>query len=325
MFDTPILFLIFNRPETTALVFEQIKKVRPTYLFIAADGPRSNRTGEADLCKASRDIVLEGIDWDCELKTLLREENLGCGKAVSEAIVWFFEHVEEGIILEDDCLPDLSFFSFCSQLLEKYRHDERIMSIGGTNMGYILPGNNSYGFSRYMNMWGWATWKRSMAWVDYDMNHWKKVSSRNWFLYKRTKNRFGLDISWIRFWKNCFDMTASGQIDTWDYQWIFSHLLLKKKSIFPADNLIINLGFGPHATHTTYADTPLGKLELGELSFPLQHPALIVYDENYEEEYIKKIWFNNKRESIPSVIKTRLLYIPIVWRFNKVVKGQKHR
>ena len=118
-------------------------------------------------------------------------------------------------------------------------------------------------------------------------------------------------------------MTASGQIDTWDYQWIFLQLDLKKKSVFPSENLIKNLGFGPHATHTTYADNPLGKLEVGELSFPLHHPSAIGYDENYEEEYIKKTWFNNRRETISSFIKTKLLYIPFIWRLNVIVKGQQ--
>ena len=159
--------------------------------------------------------------------------------------------------------------------------------------------------------------------VDYDMKSWKQVSYRNWFLYKRTNNRFGVDISWIRFWTNCFDMTASGQIDTWDYQWIFSQLHLKKKSIFPAENLIKNLGFGLNATHTTYADSPLGKLEVGELFFPLQHPSAIVYDQYYEEEYIKKYWFNNRRESVFSFVKTKLLYIPFIMRLKVVVKRQQ--
>lgn len=322
MFDTPILFLIFKRPETTALVFEQIKKVQPKYLFVAADGPRINRPGEADLCKASRDIVVKGISWDCELKILFRDENIGCKKAVSGAINWFFDNVEQGIILEDDCLPDQSFFPYCEALLEKYKYDEHIISIGGTNLGYPLKNKDSYAFSRFMNMWGWATWRRAAQLVDYDMKSWKKVSSRNWFIYKRTTNRFGVDISWIRFWKNCFDMTASGQIDTWDYQWIFSQFHLKKKSVFPSKNLIKNLGFGPHATHTTYADNPLGKLEVGELSFPLQHPLVIVHNENYEEVFIKKIWFNNRRESIFSFIKTKLLYIPFIGRLNVIVKGQ---
>ena len=146
MFNTPILFLIFNRPDTTIEVFNRIKKIQPKYLFVAADGPRQDKIGEKEMCEATRAII-EQIDWDCEVKTLFRESNLGCGKAVSEAISWFFVHNEMGIILEDDCLPDLSFFSFCENLLEKYKDDSRISTICASN--YQLQNNtsNSYYFS----------------------------------------------------------------------------------------------------------------------------------------------------------------------------------
>ena len=134
MFNTPILFLIFNRPQTTLLVFEQIKKVQPKWLFIAADGPHIEKPGEEELCNETREIVLKGIDWDCEVKTLFRSENVGCMKGPSEAINWFFGNVEQGIILEDDCLPDSSFFTYCEQLLEEYKYNEKIITIGGTNL-----------------------------------------------------------------------------------------------------------------------------------------------------------------------------------------------
>ena len=132
-FSTPILFLIFNRPDVTKCVFEEIRKQKPQYLYLAADGPRANKPGEYEKCILAREVVLEGIDWNCELKTLYRDENLGCGKAVSEAITWFFEHVEEGIILEDDCLPNNSFFTFCSELLDRFRTTDKIMHISGNN------------------------------------------------------------------------------------------------------------------------------------------------------------------------------------------------
>ena len=192
MFNNPILFLIFNRPETTAPVFEQIKKIQPKYLYVAADGPRSNRPGEDELCKASKAIVLEGIDWDCEVKTLLRGKNMGCKRAVSDAINWFFENVEQGIILEDDCLPDESFFYYCEQLLEKYKYDNSIISIGGTNLGYHFENNDSYAYSKFMNMWGWATWRRCVPLVDYKMNKWKNMRFKNWFLQKKIQHPFFL-------------------------------------------------------------------------------------------------------------------------------------
>jgi hypothetical protein len=164
--NTPVLFLIFNRPNTTEQVFEAIAKAKPRCLFVAADGPRTDKEGEAEKCQAVRDII-KRVDWDCEVKTLFREQNLGCKEAVSSAITWFFEQVEEGIILEDDCLPSDSFFSFCAELLEKYRDDKRIMMISGDNFqDGIQRGDASYYFSSVPWIWGWATWRR--AWRLYD-------------------------------------------------------------------------------------------------------------------------------------------------------------
>ncbi len=321
MFNTPILFLIFNRPETTAPVFEQIKKLQPKYLFVAADGPRNNRPGEAEECSAARTIVLEGIDWDCEVKTFLRDENAGCRKAVSEAIVWFFEQVEQGIILEDDCLPDQSFFSYCEQLLERYKQDSTIISIGGTNLGYDFGNDDSYGFSRFMNMWGWATWRRSATMIDYNMAKWKKLTFKKLFLFGRLRDGKSLDINWINYWKNYFDITASGKLNTWDYQWIFAQQYFKKISIFPAHNLVKNIGFTEKATHTAYPDHPIASLPLQTLPFPLQHPAKNEVDKIYEDDYLKKIWFGHQKESVFSIVKTKLLYIPAVARLNNYFKN----
>ena len=160
MFNTPILFIIFNRPDTAKKVFKKIQKIEPKQLFIAADGPRKNKPEDVELCKQTREI-LNGINWDCELITLLREENVGCKKGPADAISWFFEHVEEGIILEDDCLPSDSFFPFCEELLEKYRYDTRIMHIGGSIQLPDYENPDSYYFSRLSHVWGWATWKRA--------------------------------------------------------------------------------------------------------------------------------------------------------------------
>ena len=322
MFNTPILFLIFNRPETTAPVFEQIKKLRPKYLYVAADGPRDNKPGEAEECSAARAIVLEGIDWDCEVKTFLRAENAGCRKAVSEAIAWFFEQEEQGIILEDDCLPHQSFFPYCEQLLIRYKHDSTVISIGGTNLGYDFENDDSYGFSRFMNMWGWATWRRSVQLVDYDMNRWKKMTFKKLFLFSRLKNKQAIDINWINYWKNYFDITASGKLNTWDYQWIFAQLYHKKISIFPSHNLVKNIGFTDKATHTAYPDHPIAGLPLQVLELPLKHPVNNLVNAVYEESYLKKIWFGHHRESVYAIVKTKLLYIPIIAKANHYLKNR---
>ena len=167
-FDVPILFLVYNRPDTTATVFEEIRKQKPKQLFVAADGPRTDMPGDAEKCKNTRELVMNGIDWECETKTLFRDNNLGCGLAVSNAITWFFKNVEEGIILEDGTLPDQSFFTYCKVLLEKYRYDDKLKMISGNNFQQgKWRGDGSYYFSAYSHIWGWASWRRT--WKEYDL------------------------------------------------------------------------------------------------------------------------------------------------------------
>src|SRR6185503_8669515 len=175
-FDVPILLLVFNRPETTKRVFERIREIKPSKLFVAADGYRPEKEGEKEKCEEVRNLVMNSIDWPCEVKSLFRNSNLGCGPAVSEGITWFFEHVEEGIILEDDILPSRSFFGFAKELLKLYRNDESVWHIGGNSYNpYKMKAD--YYFSAYPHIWGWATWRR--AWNNYryeldDIDH-KKV------------------------------------------------------------------------------------------------------------------------------------------------------
>ena len=167
MFNTPILLLVFNRPEHTKRVLNTLRKVRPMNLYIAADGPRRNNQSDSINCQLVKEILIKWIDWDCEIKTLFRDENLGCGKAVSQSITWFFNHVEDGIILEDDCLPDLSFFKFCEGLLDKYRNVPDVFLISGDNFvnrSINIPWD--YYYSSFAHIWGWATWRR--VWNKYD-------------------------------------------------------------------------------------------------------------------------------------------------------------
>ncbi|MEO6719100.1 MAG: hypothetical protein ABIN67_02000 [Ferruginibacter sp.] len=323
MFETPILLLVFNRPTETRLVFDAIRKVSPAHLYIAADGPRKDKEGEKELCDRVKQIVAQ-VDWDCEVKTLLREQNLGCRKAVSEAISWFFTNVEQGIILEDDCLPDQSFFPYCAQLLEKYKDDENVISIGGTNLGYKFSGDHSYAFSRFMNMWGWATWRRSSNIVDYSMEKWKGLTFKKLFLHKKLKQKFlSLDYNWIKLWKNYFNLTSVGKMDTWDYQWIFTQLYYSKKSIFPAKNLIKNIGFSGSATHTFDPAHPVTELSLQSLSFPLKHPVNKKAELFYENNYIKKIWFRSRRDSIYTILRSDFLNKPGVLKMIKYFRKER--
>lgn len=313
-FTTPILFLVFNRPAETKKVFEVIKKIAPTNFYIAADGPRKNNIEDLQLCKSVKKIVSE-INWDCNLKRLFRTQNLGCREAVSQAIYWFFENEEQGIILEDDCLPDLSFFPYCSQLLERYKDDNSIISIGGTNLGYQFPNHNSYGFSRFMNMWGWATWRRSSVLIDYEMKTWEKMLWKKFFLHKKLHHGFlDLDYNWINFWFYYFNETASRRIDTWDYQWIFTQLYYNKISIFPSTNLIKNIGFSDTATHTLNSSHPVSNLFFKPITFPLKEPANKAINIRYETDLIKKKWFIYRKESLYRIFRSNFLNTPIVFK-----------
>jgi hypothetical protein len=265
---SPVLFLVFNRPDTTARVFETIRQAHPPRLYVAADGPRASRPGEADRCEAVRRLAT-AVDWPCELKTLLRHENLGCKRAVSSGISWFFEHEPEGIVLEDDCLPDPSFFTYCDALLEHYRDDPRVMCISGDNFiaGHWSP-QDSYYFSRFAHIWGWASWRR--AWQHYDVALADWPTQRESGLLRRLLPGMPrLQAHWCR----ALDAVAAGKIDTWDYQWAYACFRHGGLSCMPAVNLISNIGFGTDATRTTNPEGKLANLPACKLALPLTHPV----------------------------------------------------
>jgi hypothetical protein len=270
-FLTPILFLIFNRPDITKLVFDVIRDQRPKFLFIAADGPRINKAGEIVQCEITRKTVLENIDWDCEVKTLFRNGNLGCGRAVSQAISWFFENVEEGIILEDDCLPDPSFFKFCQETLRHFREDDRIMHIGGSNFQSIgRTSDYSYYFSNYIHVWGWATWRR--AWKMYLYNI-PPIDDQ----FKSALNSMFTNRIEKSFWINSFEQMVSHYIDTWDIQWVYSIYSNSGIGVTPSVNLISNIGFGAEATHTNMFDPISAELPLNSINEIKHQPSIRVF------------------------------------------------
>jgi len=242
-FDTPVLFIIFNRPETTKKVFEAIRKYKPSKLFVAADGPREGKLGEQERCEEARKIT-EQIDWPCEVKRLYRKKNLGCKLAVSGAITWFFENVEEGIILEDDCLPNPSFFTFCEQMLELYRNDKKVMCISGDNfLPTQMQKGNGYYFSKYIHIWGWATWRR--AWKNYDVNikDWPEVKK------KGIINKYFDSFLEKTYWQTLFGAVYRGKINTWDYQFVYHVWRNSGFSVAVGVNLVKNVGFTKGATH----------------------------------------------------------------------------
>lgn len=264
--NTPIAFLIFNRPDVTHRVFERIASARPKTLLVVADGPRT--AAEAEKCRQTR-AVLEKIDWDCTVFTNFSDTNLGCKLRVSSGLDWVFSQVEEAIVLEDDCIPSISFFQYCETMLDYYRHDERVMVITGSNLqDGVSRTPYSYYFSKLNLVWGWASWRR--AWKHYD------VTMASWPEFKDT----GLLRTYCDgpdeepHWTRIFDTAYNGQIDTWDFQWLYACWAHSGLTVTPDKNLISNVGFGPDATHTTWSDSPLSERRTEELS-EIIHPPLM--------------------------------------------------
>jgi len=267
MLKTPILFIIFNRPDTTERVFAEISKQKPKYLYVAADGPRSEE--EKAICEQARKVI-DKVDWDCEIKTLFRERNLGCKAAVSSAIDWFFDNVEEGIILEDDCLPSQAFFPYCEELLEKYRHDTRIMHISGETPTNSEFSDGSYFFATTAHVWGWASWRRAWQLYDVEMKSYSKFKEldkiQDIFSKKEEK----------KYWLRVFDRVTAGEINTWDYQWMYALYVNNGLSIIPNKNLISNIGFGNQATHTS-ENSCFANRKITQ-NFEVIHPSFILPD-----------------------------------------------
>jgi len=283
---TPVLFLIFNRPDKTQKVFNAIRQAKPKQLFIATDGPRPDREGEIEKCQKARQIATS-VDWDCEVKTLFRDKNLGCKIAVSSAIDWFFKNVEEGIILEDDCLPSQSFFWFCQELLKYYRNDTRIVQISGNNFQFgRKKREGSYYFSKYAYLWGWATWRRAWRYYDVDMKSFEKFKIEN-----QINNIFRIKQQ-QKYWMKNFQLAYDGKIDTWDYQWVYTCLINNGLCIMPNINLVSNIGFGTDSTHTKGESSIFSNMETEETA-EIIHPEFVSADQ--EEDLLNsKLCFSNK-------------------------------
>ncbi|GAB2955568.1 hemolytic protein HlpA [Hymenobacter coalescens] len=278
-FATPVLLLVFNRPEPTRRVLEALRQVRPRHLYVAADGPRAHRPDDAALCEQVRALVQAAVDWPCELRTLFRDTNLNCGVGPATAISWFFGHESEGIILEDDCVPTPDFFPFCQEMLARYRHDERVMHVGGNNFGRearqpLAAGADSYFFSGQVNSWGWASWRRAWHLYDFHLSLWPELQRRGLLrqLYPSALER--------RYWLPKFRALhgAPQPPDIWDYQWHFAVAAHSGLTIVPAVNLVRNIGFGDDATHTFDAADAHADVATAELSWPLRHPVAVLRD-----------------------------------------------
>ncbi|GBR75509.1 hypothetical protein NO2_0177 [Candidatus Termititenax persephonae] len=276
-FATPILFIVFNRLDTTRQVFSVIRRIKPKYLYVAADGARADNEGEKQAVQEVRDYVLQNIDWACETKTLFRNENHGSGRGVAEAITWFFAQVERGIVLEHDCLPSLSFFSFCAELLERYKNDNRIYHITGHNpLGKTETDGASYYFARVEHCWGFATWRR--AWQKYSYD----IQGLDDFIRQRKITKIFRRSCDQKYWLGIFRKMEKHCWQTWDYQWTYTIFQNDGICINPADNLISNIGFGQGAVHTTNLASPFNNQKRYEIT-EIKHPSKVQVNEQAVE------------------------------------------
>ena len=278
---TPVVFIFFNRPQTMVYVLEQIRKAKPDRLYLVADGPR--HVDEKIKTEECRCIAKEMVDWECQVVQVYAEKNMGCRDRVASGISYVLQREEKAIILEDDCVPNISFFRFMDEMLERYKDEDRVFLVSGrNNHGKFNEKNYDYYFTHHGPNWGWGTWARSWKLFDINMTHWPEIRDKNgghireWMGWKE----------WICK-KKANEDTYRGKINTWYYQMIFSLQYHRKICIVPSVNLVKNIGIGDDATHAVGADE-IAAVPTYELKFPLRHPdKVVVYDE-YDKAYSKQ-------------------------------------
>lgn len=281
--DIPILLCVFNRPELTTQVFEAIARQKPKRLLIAGDGPRVNRSDDQELVDQTRKVI-ERIDWDCSVKSDFSTINLGCRAQMAKAITWGFQQCERMIILEDDCVPNDSFFPYCRDLLDKYADENQVMTVSGNTYPTSGFNDSSYRFSKYPLIWGWASWRRAWQHYELEMQRWNDSGVQQQVLDEFTDSE-----SERNFWRDIFDRQSAGEINTWDYSWTFACWLNRGLTILPRQNLVSNIGFGDHATHTFDCNSPMANRS----TFPTKvakHPREITRDRDADQA-IRKIVF----------------------------------
>lgn len=270
--DVPVLVVAFNRPQRLSGLVDRLREVKPSRVYVAVDGPRPDVAGEDARVLATRAEVAR-IDWSCDVRTLFRPHNLGCGRGVSGAIDWLFSQEERGIVLEDDVLPQKSLFPFCADLLERYSEDSRVWAVSGCN--FVPPEHigtgASYRFSTVPHIWGWATWRRSWSGYRYSLRGWRRrsVLADVW--------RASPTPAAFAYWSSIFEITARQLIDTWDYQAVLAAFCARGLTATSNVNLVTNVGFGAEATHTSGRPDYLRPAE--EQRFPLRHPSDVERDE----------------------------------------------
>jgi hypothetical protein len=273
----PVVFFVFNRPDCTQRVFDEIRRARPPRLYVVADGPRSNHPEDAGRVKEVQALINQGVDWPCAVRTNYAETNLGCGRRFSSGLDWVFAQEPETIVLEDDCLPDPTFFQYCTELLARYRDDSRVGQVCGcTFLGAQLQRNTSYVFSRYGPIWGWASWRRAWRFYDFAMSEWPAARASG-FLREVTGSQREAAIR-----TRIYDNLVGGFIDTWDYQWGFAKMQHGLLSAVPCVNLVENIGFTADSTHAHRGSSGIHR---GNMSFPLLHPETVTPDVIFNRQF----------------------------------------
>lgn len=317
MFNTPIAIFTFNRPELTERLLGILAQVKPSRILVISDGPRSHVPNDVEKCAAVR-ILFENLGWTCRVDRNFAESNMGSFPRNSSGLNWVFEQVEEAIILEDDCLPDLSFFPYCEELLDKYRNDSRIGLISGNNF-FKRPVDRqtpSYFFSCYAMTWGWASWRRIWQQVDFNMPYWPQFRDSG-MLRKAV-----FTSSEAKYWQNIYDAILERRMNNaWDYQLILTCLRFNLLTIVPSVNLVSNVGFGPDATNCNYINNLISNVPVHGLKFPLKHPVS-VRRSGQMDHAIFKVRFDCysppslRQRLVNSVIRMIGSMLPATWKAN---------
>ena len=265
MEKVPVLVLAFNRADHVSEAMKAIREYKPDRLYLECDGSRNHKDGEKEAVEKTRRAMLNAVDWPCEVKTLFREENLGCANAVYGAITWFFENEEYGIIVEDDMVIGLDFFLLCETLLPRYANEERIMTIQAMNKSHRTDISNTYVYSYGSGCWGWASWRRAWKKMDMSMSALSKLS------YIKTMRKLGVMIALdlIRNYKYGYKHLAT--YSSWAYRWSLSIQINDGLSIIPGVNLAKNIGTDGGAHYSEYDIDPYKNLLIGKLDWPLQY------------------------------------------------------
>ena len=273
MKDTAVLVLLFNRPHETEKLFEYLAKLKPEKLYVNQDGQRKNSLKDIELCEKVKKIALNP-SWNCKVFSNLSKNNNGCRNSVSSGLDWFFEKEQFGIILEDDCMPSISFFKFSKEMLNKYKDNKKIAVISGSNFqkDNKIIGMGDYYYSKYAHCWGWSSWRRAWKYYDKNLSFWPKwKNSIEWKTFHQNKLE-------QKYWTSIFDRVYDNKIDSWAYIWQASVWYNNAMTITPNKNLILNIGFNKNATHTNIQDKNISNNPISSLPDDLKSPELIKID-----------------------------------------------